>query len=315
MILVTGVAGFIGFHVTKALCERGEEVVGIDNVCDYYDPLLKRARLRLLNDFKGFHFYEADITDHAFATSLFNRHSISKICHLAAQAGVRYSLTNPFAYQKSNNEGFLSIIECARRHRVENFVYASSSSVYGANTALPFSETDRVDAPVSLYAATKRANELVAHCYSRLFGLPCSGLRFFTVYGPWGRPDMALFIFTKAILSGETIDVFNNGDMRRNFTFIDDIVNGVLLVLETPLPNEIYNIGNNKAEKLLDFIEEIERHCGKKAVRRFLPMQPGDVPVTIADITKIEKLGYAPLTDISEGVKKFVDWYRDYYAC
>jgi UDP-glucuronate 4-epimerase len=315
MILVTGVAGFIGFHVVKALCKAGEEVVGIDNVCDYYDPSLKRARLALLKDFNGFHFYEADITDHAFVQSLFTRHPISKICHLAAQAGVRYSLTNPFAYQKSNSEGFLSIIECARRHNVENFVYASSSSVYGANTALPFSESDRVDAPLSLYAATKRSNELVAHCYSRLFDLPCSGLRFFTVYGPWGRPDMALFMFTKAIISGETIDVFNNGEMRRNFTYIDDIVQGVLLVLKTPLLNELYNIGNSRAEKLLDFIEEIERHCGKKADKRFLPMQPGDVPVTVADITKIEKLGYAPSTNISEGIKKFINWYRNYYAC
>ena len=314
MILVTGVAGFIGFYVAKALCERKEEVVGIDNVCDYYDPSLKRARLKLLSDFDAFQFFEADICDYTRVDSIFKRYSPSKVCHLAAQAGVRYSLTNPFAYQKSNNEGFLSIIECCRRHCVENFVYASSSSVYGANTTLPFSESDRVDTPVSLYAATKRANELVAHCYSRLFRLPCSGLRFFTVYGPWGRPDMALFIFTKAILSGETIEVFNNGDMRRNFTYIDDIVQGVMLVLETPKSFEIYNIGNNKAEQLLDFIREIERCCGKKAVMRFLPLQPGDVPVTVADIAKIGKLGYMPSTNIDVGVKKFVEWYRSYYA-
>jgi len=315
MILITGVAGFIGFHVAKTLCRQGQEVVGLDNVCDYYDPALKRARLKALQEESGFHFYEADITDYAVIDSLFNRYSFSKVCHLAAQAGVRYSLTNPFAYQKSNNEGFLSLIECARRHRTGNFVYASSSSVYGANEKLPFSESDRVDAPVSLYAATKRSNELVAHAYSHLFGLPCSGLRFFTVYGPWGRPDMALFLFTKAILAGETIDVFNNGNMRRNFTYIDDIVQGILLVLQTPLSNEIYNIGNDKAEKLMDFIEAIELACGRKADKRFLPMQPGDVPATVADIGKIANLGYKPSTDVSEGVKHFVAWYRQYYAC
>jgi len=315
MILITGVAGFIGYHVAKALCIQGEEVVGIDNVCDYYDPQLKRARLKALSEYGCFHFYEADIVDFTFVDSLFDRYAFSKVCHLAAQAGVRYSLTNPFAYQKSNNEGFLSIIECARRHSVKNFVYASSSSVYGANEKLPFSESDRVDAPVSLYAATKRSNELVAHAYSHLFKLPCSGLRFFTVYGPWGRPDMALFLFTKAILSGDTIDVFNNGNMRRNFTYIDDIVQGVLLVLQNPAANEIYNIGNDKAEKLLDFIEAIETACEKKAIKRFLPMQPGDVPTTVADIQKIAALGYIPSTDVREGVARFVGWYRRYYAC
>ena len=315
MILVTGVAGFIGFHTVKALCERGEEVVGIDNVCDYYDPSLKRARLALLAGYKNFHFHEADICDYFFVKSLFEKYSPQKVCHLAAQAGVRYSLTHPFAYQKSNNEGFLSIIECARHNKIENFVYASSSSVYGANTKLPFSEADRVDSPVSLYAATKKSNELTAHCYSGLYGLPSSGLRFFTVYGPMGRPDMALFIFTKAILSGSVIDVYNNGKMRRNFTYINDIVKGVLLVLDNPRACEIYNIGNDKAENLLDFINEIELNCNKKAEMNFMPMQPGDVPDTVADIEKIRKLGYDPQTDIGEGVKAFVEWYREYYKC
>jgi UDP-glucuronate 4-epimerase len=283
-------------------------------VCDYYDPALKRARLDRLKDFTRFHFYEADICDYSFLTSLFQQHPITKVCHLAAQAGVRYSLTNPFAYQKSNNEGFLNVIECARHHHVENFVYASSSSVYGANTKMPFSESDRVDTPVSLYAATKRSNELVAHCYSHLYELPCSGLRFFTVYGPWGRPDMALFIFTRAILEGKPIDVYNNGNMRRNFTYIDDIVKGVVLTLNAPAAYEIYNIGNSRAENLLDFIHEIERNCDKKAEMNFLPMQPGDVPETVADITKLKKLGYDPATNIDEGVKRFVEWYRGYYA-
>ena len=314
MILVTGAAGFIGFHVTKALCEQNSEVVGIDNVCDYYDPTLKRARLKRLKDFARFHFYEADICDYDFLNSLFQKYPVTKVCHLAAQAGVRYSLTHPFVYQKSNNEGFLNVIECARHHHVENFVYASSSSVYGANSKMPFSESDRVDTPVSLYAATKRSNELVAHCYSRLYQLPCSGLRFFTVYGPWGRPDMALFIFTRAILEGRPIDVYNNGNMRRNFTYIDDIVKGILLTLNAPELYEIYNIGNSRAESLLDFIHEIEHNCGKKADMNFLPMQPGDVPETVADITKLRKLGYDPATNIDEGVQRFVEWYRGYYA-
>jgi UDP-glucuronate 4-epimerase len=313
MILVTGAAGFIGFHTVKALCGRGEEVVGIDNVCDYYDPSLKRARLAQLSELESFHFHEIDICNHDAVKSLFEKYRPVYVCHLAAQAGVRYSLTHPFSYQKANQEGFLSIIECARHSGVENFVYASSSSVYGANTKLPFSEEDSVDSPVSLYAATKRSNELTAHCYSHLFKLPCSGLRFFTVYGPWGRPDMALFIFTKAILSGNPIDVYNNGQMRRNFTYIDDIVNGILLVLDNPCQYEIYNIGNSRAELLMDFIREIEANCGKKASINFMPMQPGDVPVTVADIKKIKKLGYEPETDISAGIKAFVQWYRSYY--
>jgi UDP-glucuronate 4-epimerase len=313
MIMVTGCAGFIGFHVVQRLLEMGEEVVGVDNVNEYYEPSLKRARLAFLLEKTAFRFHERDIIDYEYLNTLFKRYSVSRVCHLAAQAGVRYSLTNPFAYEKSNGEGFLSVIECARHHKVENFVYASSSSVYGANVKIPFSESDRVDHPVSLYAATKRANELTAHSYSRLFGLPCSGLRFFTVYGPWGRPDMALFLFTKAILDSLPIDVFNNGEMRRNFTYIDDIVQGVLLVLDEPKPYEIYNIGNNRAENLIDFIREIEISCGKKAEMRFLPMQPGDVPVTVADIGKIEKLGFKASTNIDKGIKQFVAWFKSYY--
>ena len=315
MILLTGAAGFIGFHVASRLCSLGEDVVGLDNVCNYYDPSLKRARLALLMKNELFHFHENDICDYEYVTSLFKRYNVTKVCHLAAQAGVRYSLENPFAYQRSNNEGFLSVIECARHRGVENFVYASSSSVYGANEKMPFSESDRVDHPVSLYAATKRANELTAYCYHHLFQLPCSGLRFFTVYGPWGRPDMALFLFTKAILEGASIDVFNNGKMRRNFTYIDDIVNGVLLVLNTPVPYEVYNIGNNRAEELLDFIRVIENNCGKKAAMRFLPMQPGDIAETYADIEKAQKqLQFHPHTALAEGIPKFVAWYRDYHG-
>lgn len=313
MVLVTGAAGFIGYHVAQKLSQAGVAVVGIDNVNSYYDPTLKQARLKRLEEMPGFSFHKLDICDYAGLTELFSRHRFKKICHLAAQAGVRYSITDPFAYQKSNNEGFLNLIELARHHQVGNFVYASSSSVYGANTKLPFAESDRTDDPISLYAATKKANELVARCYSHLYGIPCSGLRFFTVYGPWGRPDMALFKFTKAILAGETIDVYNNGDMKRNFTYIDDIVQGVILTLDNPKPCEIYNIGNSRAEQLMDFIREIEKNLGKKAVINYLPMQPGDVPATVADIAKLQKLGYEPKTNIDAGINRFVAWYREYY--
>jgi UDP-glucuronate 4-epimerase len=313
MILVTGAAGFIGFHVVRRLCEEGEEVVGIDNVNSYYDPALKEARLAQLAGCKGFRFYRVDICDFARLVSIADAHKPSMICHLAAQAGVRYSLQNPFAYQTSNNEGFLCMIELARRLQVTNFVYASSSSVYGGNTKLPFSESDRVDSPISLYAATKRSNELTAHCYSHLFGIKCSGLRFFTVYGPWGRPDMALFLFTKAILEGRPIDVYNQGNMRRNFTYIDDIVEGVLCTLRHPVRYEIYNVGNGRAEDLLDFIREIEKNLSKKAIINFQPMQPGDVAVTVADIAKLSHLGYRPETNIDAGVRKFIEWYKEYY--
>ena len=313
MILVTGAAGFIGFHVAQRLCAEGDEVVGIDNLNAYYDPSLKEARLARLNGLQGFSFRKLDIVDYGGLETVFRDYPITTVCHLAAQAGVRYSLTDPWCSQKSNNEGFLNLIELARHHPVENFVYASSSSVYGANTKLPFSESDPTDAPISLYAATKKANELVAHCYNHLFGVPTTGLRFFTVYGPWGRPDMALFKFTKAILAGEPIEVYNHGRMRRNFTYIDDIVDGVLLTLRRSALGEIYNIGNARSENLMDFIAEIEKHCGRKAAIRYLPLQPGDVVETVADIAKLQKLGYAPKTAIDEGVKAFVEWYRDYY--
>lgn len=313
MIAVTGAAGFIGYHVSQKLLELGKEVVGIDCINNYYDPTLKETRLSKLKENKKFHFFKTDICDFEKLQEVFNEFKPKIICHLAAQAGVRYSITNPFAYQKSNNEGFLNIIEIARKFNVENFVYASSSSVYGGNTKLPFSESDPVEKPVSLYAATKRSNELTAYCYSHLYGIPCSGLRFFTVYGPWGRPDMALFIFTKAILENKPISVFNNGKMRRNFTYIDDIVDGVIRVINTPKPYEIYNIGNDKAENLLDFISEIEKSVDKKAIMEFEPIQPGDVVETVADIEKIKKLNYLPKTNIDVGIKNFVSWYRSFY--
>jgi len=316
MILVTGAAGFIGFHIAKKLCESGEAVVGLDNINSYYDPALKEARLGVLRKLKNFSFHKLDLCDYeGLRREVFGKYSFDCICHMAAQAGVRYSLTDPFAYQKSNNEGFLNLVECARHHEARNFVYASSSSVYGANTKLPFSENDRTDAPISLYAATKRSNELTAHCYSHLFGLHTTALRFFTVYGPWGRPDMALFKFTKAILAGEPIDVYNNGKMRRNFTYIDDVVQGVLLALNHPVPYEIYNVGNGRAEELMDFIREIEKNLGKKAIINYLPIQAGDVVATVADITKLRKLGYEPATNIDRGVGEFVRWYREYYRC
>jgi len=314
MILVTGSAGFIGFHLTKSLLERGEEIAGIDSVNDYYDPSLKEKRLELLSGYKNFHFHRLDLCDYDGCSKVFSEYRPERVCHLAAQAGVRYSLNHPFVYQKSNNEGFINILELCRHNNVTNFVYASSSSVYGANTKLPFSESDRVDHPISLYAATKRANELTAYSYSRLFGIPSSGLRFFTVYGPWGRPDMALFLFTKSILRGEPIDVFNNGDMKRNFTYIDDIVDGVIKTLDNPRGYELYNIGNSRGERLLDFIGVIEKCLGKKAKYNFLPMQPGDLPATVADISKIRTLGFEPKMNIEEGIKKFVEWYVGYYG-
>ncbi len=313
MILVTGAAGFIGYHVSAALARRGEQVLGIDNISEYYDPQLKRARVAQLEQARGFTFVQADICDYDTLQALFDAHAVDTVCHLAAQAGVRYSLEHPFAYQKANNEGFLNVIELARRHRVRNFVYASSSSVYGGSKELPFREDDRADCPVSLYAATKRSNELVAHCYSHLYGIPCSGLRFFTVYGPWGRPDMALFIFTKAILEGRPIDVYNHGNMVRNFTYVDDIVQGVMLTLDTPVACEVYNVGNDRAEHLLDFISAVEKALGREAKKRLLPMQPGDVPETVADISRIRALGYNPRTNIDTGVGAFVKWYREYY--
>lgn len=313
-ILVTGCAGFIGFHLSKKLLEQGEEVIGLDNINDYYSITLKNDRISILNQFSSFKFYQKDLCDLESLIKMFSENEILKVVNLAAQAGVRYSITNPFAYQKSNLEGFLNIIEVSKNFKVENFLYASSSSVYGNNKDLPFSTDDNVDHPISLYAATKKANELIAHTYSHLFNLPTSGFRFFTVYGPYGRPDMALFIFTKKILAGESIDVYNFGNMKRDFTYVDDIVAGLISSLNKPYKYEIFNLGNHKSENLMDFIHIIEQNVGKKANINLLPIQPGDVPETYADISHAtKKLGYMPTTDIKIGIKNFIDWYKQYY--
>jgi UDP-glucuronate 4-epimerase len=331
-ILVTGCAGFIGMHVSQRLLARGDEVVGLDNLNAYYDPTLKEARLARLASQPGFSFHRIDLADAGAVRGLFEAGRIRRVVNLAAQAGVRYSLKHPQAYVDANVTGFLNILECSRHFGVEHLVYASSSSVYGANRKLPFSEHDGTDHPVSLYAATKKANELMAHTYSHLFGVPATGLRFFTVYGPWGRPDMALFIFTRAILEGRPIEVFNHGEMERDFTYVDDIVEGVVRVLDvipradptvdmqrpdpavSPAPHRVYNIGNHSPVKLLDCIEILERALGRKAVKTFLPMQPGDVPATFADIDDLHAaVGFAPKTSLEEGVGRFVAWYRNYY--
>jgi UDP-glucuronate 4-epimerase len=322
-ILITGAAGFIGFHVATALCARGNAVIGVDSVNDYYDVSLKEARLAQLAGQNGFRFERADIADRTAIADLCRRHpDIDRIVHLAAQAGVRYSLVNPFAYTDSNVTAQLVMLEAARRlPAFRHMVYASSSSVYGGNTKLPFAVADRVDHPVSLYAATKRAGELMAFNYSHLYRLPLTGLRFFTVYGPWGRPDMSAYLFTKAILAGEPIPVFNNGNMRRDFTYIDDIVAGVLAALDRPPPadggeppHRLYNLGNHRSEPLMRFIEIIERACGRKAAIEFKPMQPGDVPETYADIEDSRRdLDFLPRTTIDEGVPRFVAWFRDYH--
>ncbi|MSQ48095.1 MAG: NAD-dependent epimerase [Deltaproteobacteria bacterium] len=331
-VLVTGVAGFIGFHVAQRLLARGDTVVGIDNLNPYYDPRLKEARLAQLTNRTGFHFFRLDLADRESLTRLFADHTPERVVHLAAQAGVRDSLTNPHAYVESNLVGFLHILEGCRHGNVQHLVYASSSSVYGAHTKMPFSIHDNVDHPVSLYAASKKANELMAHTYSHLYRLPTTGLRFFTVYGPWGRPDMALFLFTQAILAGQPIEVFNEGKMRRDFTYIDDIVEGVVRVLDTlPQPNphwsslkpdpgtshapyRIYNIGNNQPVELLDFIGTLESCLGRTADKRFLPLQPGDVPATYADVDDLMRdVGFRPATPIATGIARFVEWYRAYY--
>jgi UDP-glucuronate 4-epimerase len=324
-VLVTGVAGFIGFHLTLALLDRDDEVVGIDNLNDYYDPALKQVRLdKIIKHPKAcnFKFIKADISDRAFMERLFSDHSFDMVVNLAAQAGVRYSLDNPHAYVESNLVGFVNILEGCRHSNVKHLVYASSSSVYGMNVKQPFSTEDRVDYPISLYAATKKSNELMAHTYSHLFSLPTTGLRFFTVYGPYGRPDMAYYKFTKAIQNGDSIDVYNNGDMKRDFTYIDDIVEGVVRVMDKiPTPREnkysaakppyrLYNIGNNNPVTLRDFITAIEGACRVKAKERLLPMQPGDVPVTYANIDDLTMdTGFKPSTSIEQGISKFVNWY------
>jgi UDP-glucuronate 4-epimerase len=322
-VLVTGVAGFIGMHVAQRLLARGDTVIGIDNLNDYYDPALKHARLAQLAPHGGFKFELMDIADRLAIASLFEREKFDCVVHLAAQAGVRYSLQNPHAYVDSNLVGFVNVLEGCRHNAVQHLVYASSSSVYGGNTKMPFSESDAVDHPVSLYAATKKANELMAHSYSHLYGLPTTGLRFFTVYGPWGRPDMAYFLFTKAILANQAIDVFNHGDMKRDFTYIDDIVEGVLRVTDraaTPLqtsqvPHRVFNIGNHVPVQLLDFIACIEHRLGKTAQKRLLPMQDGDVPATYADMTALsEWVDFSPATSLTQGIEKFINWYASYYS-
>jgi UDP-glucuronate 4-epimerase len=332
-VLVTGAAGFIGMHVSAKLLERGDAVVGIDNLNDYYDVSLKQARLAKLRQLPGFEFRKLDIADSAALNDLFGSRRFDRVVHLAAQAGVRYSLQNPSAYVQSNLVGFVNVLECCRHAKSAHLVYASSSSVYGGNTRMPFSENDNVDHPVSLYAATKKSNELMAHTYSHLFGLPTTGLRFFTVYGPWGRPDMALFLFTKAILEGRPIDVYNNGKMQRDFTYIDEIAEGVVRVLDRPAesnpgfdssapgaatsaaPYRVFNIGNHEPVELLDFIGTLEAKLGRKAQKNFLPIQAGDVPATYADTDALLSwTGFAPKTSVTEGIGRFVDWYRTYYG-
>ncbi|HKJ64827.1 MAG TPA: NAD-dependent epimerase [Desulfopila sp.] len=332
-ILITGAAGFIGAHLAQKLIGNGAEVVGLDNLNDYYDPQLKKDRMAALAEGPRFTHVNIDLADRQAMESLFQEHSFDAVVNLAAQAGVRYSLINPHSYVDTNLVGFVNVLEGCRHSGVKHLVYASSSSVYGANTAMPFSVHDNVDHPVSLYAASKKANELMAHTYSHLFGLPTTGLRFFTVYGPWGRPDMALFLFTRAILAGEPIDVFNNGNMERDFTFIDDIVEGVARVIEkvpegdfnwsgdspdpatSYCPYRVYNIGNNNKEQLLRYIQVLEDCLGKKADKNFLPLQPGDVPATYADVDELVKdFDYKPNTSIDNGIERFVSWYKEYNA-
>ena len=333
-ILVTGAAGFIGYHTCKKLLDSGYEVVGIDNLNDYYDVTLKEARLTRLQGMRNFSFMRLDLADRDGMDELFLSQKFDTVIHLAAQAGVRYSIQNPHAYIDSNLVGFINILEGCRHHQVQHLTYASSSSVYGANTTLPFSIHDNVDHPLSLYAATKKANELMAHTYSNLYGLPTTGLRFFTVYGPWGRPDMALFLFTDAIIKGRPIDVYNHGQMQRDFTYIDDIVEGVVRVAARPAqanphwsgatpdpgssfaPWRVYNIGNHSPVELLHFIRTIEEKLGRQAQINFLPLQPGDVPATCADVADLmQDVDFKPATPIEVGISRFIDWYRDYYHC
>ncbi|MBT5031734.1 MAG: NAD-dependent epimerase [Proteobacteria bacterium] len=331
-ILVTGAVGFIGSTLSHRLLDRGDSVVGLDDLNDYYDPRLKEARLKRLQDKAGFEFVKEDIANRDAIADLFNGTQYDVVVNLAAQAGVRYSIENPHAYIDANIVGFCNILEGCRHNSVKHLVYASSSSVYGSNTKLPFSESDNIDHPVSLYAASKKANELMAHTYSHLYDLPTTGLRFFTVYGPWGRPDMALFLFTKAILAGEPINVFNNGEMIRDFTYVDDIVEGVVRVVDqaavadpkwdgnnpdpatSAAPYRVYNIGNSSPQNLMRYIEVLEENLGKTAVKNFMPMQPGDVQATQADTNRLSSdTGYKPDTTIETGISRFVEWYREYY--
>ena len=314
-ILITGAAGFIGYHLCKSLLEDGYKVLGIDNLNDYYDTNLKQARLEQLKQFKSFLFNKVDIADRESLTKSFQSFNPQKIVNLAAQPGVRYSIENPYNYMDSNLVGFLNIIELCRNNKVKNFIYASSSSIYGANKKMPYSVDDRVNQPVSLYGATKRANELIAYSYSHLYDLCTTGLRYFTVYGPWYRPDMAMFIFTQKIIDGKPISVFNNGNMKRDFTYIDDIIRGTRSAIEKNYKCEIFNLGNSKSESLMELIDIIEKNLGKKAQIKYLPMQLGDVKESLADIKKsIEKLGYNPITTINKGIPKFIKWYKEYYS-
>ncbi|PCK10109.1 MAG: protein CapI [Alteromonadaceae bacterium] len=331
--LVTGAAGFIGFHVAKRLCEAGHEVIGIDNLNDYYDPALKRARLHQLGSYEAFREESLDLSDRDGMASLFARHNFQRVIHLAAQAGVRYSLENPMAYADSNLIGHLTVLEGCRQHKIEHLVYASSSSVYGLNSQMPFSTAHGVDHPVSLYAATKKANELMSHSYSHLYKVPTTGLRFFTVYGPWGRPDMALFKFTKAIENEEQIDIYNHGNLSRDFTFIDDIVEGIIRIQnvipagvadwtpesgrtsESSAPYKLFNIGCGQPVKLMEFVDALERSLGKSANKRFMDMQPGDVHATWAETEDLfAAIDYRPQVGVNEGVQRFVDWYREFYG-
>ena len=331
-VLVTGAAGFIGMHASERLLARGDEVVGLDNLNDYYDPQLKRDRLARIEPHPNFRFVKMDVADRPGVEKLFADEKFDRVIHLAAQAGVRYSIENPHAYIDSNIVGFMNILEGCRHNKVQHLAYASSSSVYGGNTKMPFSEHDSVDHPISMYAATKKANELMAHTYSHLFGLPTTGLRFFTVYGPWGRPDMALFLFTKATLEGRPIDVFNHGKMQRDFTYVDDIVEGVIRVLDhtaesdpefnadqpdpgrSKAPFRVYNIGNHSPVQLMDYIGAIESALGMEAKKNFLPMQDGDVPATYADTSELNAwTGFQPDTSVKDGVARFVAWYREYF--
>ncbi|MDX3773634.1 NAD-dependent epimerase [Chromatiaceae bacterium AAb-1] len=328
--LVTGAAGFIGFYVCQRLLAQGHQVTGIDNLNDYYAVQLKLDRLAQLEGKPGFSFKQLDLAARNGMAALFDEGKFQRVIHLGAQAGVRYSLENPMAYADSNLIGMLTILEGCRQHKIEHLVYASSSSVYGMNAKMPFATSDRVDHPVSLYAATKKANELMAHTYSHLYGIPTTGLRFFTVYGPWGRPDMAMFLFTKAIAEGQPIKVFNNGNMQRDFTYIDDIVEGIIRIQDKPpaadsnwngedassssAPYKVFNIGNNQPVKLMTFIEAIEKALGKEAIKEYLPMQDGDVPATYADITDLQQaVGFKPATPVELGVTNFVNWYQNYY--